>query len=59
MSNISTITRTRSVYIIEGESKITSVEHTVLIERKELDSLSDSEELDDLISERASESVDY
>ncbi|WP_462271953.1 transcriptional regulator [Methanohalophilus sp.] len=59
MSNISTITRTRSVYIIEGESKITSVEHTVLIERKELDSLSDSEELDDLISERASETVDY
>jgi putative transcriptional regulator len=59
MSNISTITRTRSVYIIEGESKTTSVEHTVLIERKELDSLSDSEELDDLISERASTTVDY
>ncbi|MBP2030568.1 putative transcriptional regulator [Methanohalophilus levihalophilus] len=53
MSSISEVTQTRSVYIIEGNSKYTSVENTVLIEKKELDSLSDSDELDTLIDERS------
>ncbi len=55
MSSISEVTQTRSVYIIEGKSKYTSVENTVLIEKKELDSLSDSDELDTLINERSKE----
>lgn len=53
MSSISEVTLTRSVYIIEGNSRYTSVENTVLIEKKELDSLSDSDELDTLINERS------
>ncbi|MDK2891876.1 transcriptional regulator [Methanohalophilus sp.] len=55
MSSISEVTLTRSVYIIEGNSKYTSVENTVLIEKNELDSLSDSDELDNLINERSKE----
>jgi putative transcriptional regulator len=53
MSSISTVTRTRSVYIIEGRSKYTSVENTILIEKKELASLSDAEDLAVLINERS------
>ena len=52
MSSISEVTMTQSVFIIEGGSKLKSVENTVLIERNELDKLSDCDELDNLILER-------
>ncbi|MBW6470067.1 MAG: transcriptional regulator, partial [Methanosarcinaceae archaeon] len=52
MSSISEVTMTQSVFIIEGHSKSESVENTVLIERTELDKLSDCDELDTLILER-------
>lgn len=52
MSSISCVTQTKSVFIINGHSKIKSVENTVLIEKKELDKLSDSQELLDFIEER-------
>ncbi|RPJ77038.1 MAG: transcriptional regulator, partial [Alphaproteobacteria bacterium] len=52
MSSISCVTHTQSVFIINGHSKIKSVENTVLIEKKELDKISDSEELLDFIEER-------
>jgi putative transcriptional regulator len=52
MSSISYVTETQSVFIINGRSKIKSVENTVLIEKKELDRISDSQELLDFMEER-------
>lgn len=52
MSSISYVTETQSVFIINGHSKIKSVENTVLIEKKELDRISDSQELLDFMEER-------
>lgn len=52
MSSISCVTQTKSVFIINGYSKIKSVENTVLIEKKELDKINDSQELLDFIEER-------
>ena len=52
MSSISSVTKTQSVFIINGYSKIKSVENTVLIEKKELDRISDSQELLNFIEER-------
>ncbi len=52
MSSISCVTETQSVFIINGHSKIKAVENTVLIEKKELDKISDSQELLDFIEER-------
>lgn len=53
MSSISDVIRTQSVFIVEGKSRYESVENTVLIERDELNSLSDSDDLETLINERA------
>lgn len=52
MSSISCVTRTKSVFIINGQIKSETVENTVLIEREELDKLSGTEELAELIDER-------
>jgi putative transcriptional regulator len=52
MSSISCVTMTKSVFIINGETKSQNVENTVLIEKRELDKLSGSEELAELIDER-------
>jgi len=52
MSSISCVTETQSVFIINGHSKIKSVENTVMIEKKELDKISDSQELLTFIEER-------
>ena len=52
MSSISCVTMTKSVFIINGQIKSETVENTVLIEKSELDKLSGSEELAELIDER-------
>ncbi|WP_091710974.1 transcriptional regulator [Methanolobus vulcani] len=52
MSSISCVTMTKSVFIINGQIKSETVENTVLIEKTELDKLSGSEELAELIDER-------
>ncbi|MCQ1536215.1 transcriptional regulator [Methanosarcina sp. KYL-1] len=52
MSSISCVTETQSVFIINGHAKIKSVENTVLIEKKELGKISDSQELLTFIEER-------
>ncbi|MDG6244532.1 MAG: transcriptional regulator [Methanolobus sp.] len=52
MSSISSVTRTKSVFIINGQIKSETVENTVLIEKRELDKLSGSDELAELIYER-------
>jgi putative transcriptional regulator len=55
MSSISCVTETQSVFIINGCAKIKSVENTVLIEKKELGKISDSQELLTFIEERKQE----
>lgn len=52
MSSISCVTRTKSVFIINGQIKSETVENTVLIEKCELDKLAGTEELAELIDER-------
>ncbi len=52
MSSISSVTRTKSVFIIDGKTKSENVLNTVLIEKRELDRLSGNEELSELIEER-------
>jgi len=52
MSSISSVTMTESVFIINGRAKVKSVENTVLIEKKELGKISDSDELLTFIEER-------
>ncbi|WP_094228464.1 transcriptional regulator [Methanolobus psychrotolerans] len=52
MSSISSVTRTKSVFIINGQIKSETVENTVLIEKRELDKLSGADELAELIDER-------
>ncbi|SFM50093.1 transcriptional regulator [Methanolobus profundi] len=52
MSSISCVTRTKSVFIINGQIKSETVENTVLIEKSELDKLAGTEELAELIDER-------
>ncbi len=56
MSSISCVTRTKSVFIINGHIKSQTVENTVLIEKCELDKLAGSEELAELIDERTKKS---
>ncbi|ABE52697.1 transcriptional regulator [Methanococcoides burtonii] len=53
MSSISNVIETQSVFIIEGKSRYKFVEDTVLIERDELNTIADSDDLDTLIHERA------
>lgn len=53
MSSISNVIDTQSVFIIEGKSRYKSVESTVLIERDELNSIADADDLDTLIHERS------
>jgi putative transcriptional regulator len=52
MSSISMVTKTQSVFIINGRTRTEHVDSTVLIEKKELDSLLGTEDLVTLIDER-------
>ena len=54
MSSISQVVGTRSVYFVDEASR-ESVEGTVIIRREEARGIDDSDELDDLIRERATE----
>ncbi len=52
MSSLGTVTRTRSVYVVERATR-DSVEDTALIEREEIAAIDDPDDLRDLIRERA------
>ncbi|ELY93788.1 hypothetical protein C483_03894 [Natrialba hulunbeirensis JCM 10989] len=52
MSSIGQVTRTRSVYVVD-RAKQESVDGTALVEREELENLRDTDELRDVIRERA------
>ncbi|CAI48751.1 cro/C1 family transcription regulator [Natronomonas pharaonis DSM 2160] len=52
MSSVGHVTRTRSVYVVDS-TKRDSVDGTALIEREEFERIHDSDELENLIRERA------
>ncbi|QLD85321.1 transcriptional regulator [Natronomonas halophila] len=52
MSSVGEVTRTRSVYVVD-RARQDSVEGTALIEREEIEHITDPDELEDLIRERA------
>ncbi|MEF8807912.1 transcriptional regulator [Natronomonas sp.] len=52
MSSVGEVTRTRSVYVVD-RARQDSVEGTALIERGEIEHITDPDELEDLIRERA------
>lgn len=52
MSSISTVTETHSVFIVDGKVKSTNIGETILVEKRELDQVKDTEEFIDLVEER-------
>jgi putative transcriptional regulator len=52
MSSVGEVTRTRSVYVVD-RARQDAVEGTALIEREEIEGITDSDELEDLIRERS------
>ncbi|WP_336134901.1 transcriptional regulator [Natronomonas amylolytica] len=52
MSSVGEVTRTRSVYVVD-RARQDSVKGTALIEREEIERITDPDELEDLIRERA------
>ncbi|MCR3882812.1 transcriptional regulator [Methanotrichaceae archaeon M04Ac] len=52
MSSLSIITKTRSVVIVDGETKVERVEETAVIEARELETIDKTSEFADLMSEK-------
>lgn len=52
MSSLSSVARTHSAVIVEGEAKLECVEETAIIEKKELEGIYDPVEFEDLVREK-------
>lgn len=52
MSSLSIVTKTRSAVIVDGEVKMERIEETAIIEKKELESIYETSEFEDLIWEK-------
>lgn len=52
MSSLSSVARTRSAVIVEGETKLERVEETAIIEKRELEGIYDPIEFEDLVLEK-------
>ncbi|HNX09349.1 MAG TPA: transcriptional regulator [Methanothrix sp.] len=52
MSSLSSVARTKSVVIVDGETKIECIEETALIERRELEEIDRTREFKDLVAEK-------
>jgi len=52
MSSLSSVARTKSVVIVDGETKIECIEETALIERRELEEMDRTREFKDLVAEK-------
>lgn len=52
MSSLSSVAGTRSAVIVEGESKIERIDETAIIEKRELESIGDPYEFEDLMIEK-------
>jgi putative transcriptional regulator len=55
VSSLSQVTRTKSVFVVEGTSKYQQIDHTVLIAKDELKRIRDPEEFSSVMEERAKE----
>ncbi|MDD1748790.1 MAG: transcriptional regulator [Methanothrix sp.] len=52
MSSLSAVARTKSVVIVDGETKLECIEETALIEKRELESIDRTREFEDLVAEK-------
>lgn len=52
MSSLSTVARTQSAVIVEGESRVECIGDTAIIEKRELDTISRTSEFEDLVLEK-------
>jgi putative transcriptional regulator len=54
MSSLSSIAKTKSVVIVDGETKLECIEETALIEKRELEEIDRTREFEDLVAEKQS-----
>ncbi|MCU0638037.1 MAG: transcriptional regulator [Methanothrix sp.] len=54
MSSLSSVAKTKSVVIVDGETKIECIQETALIEKRELESIDATGEFEDLVAEKQS-----
>ena len=52
MSSLSAVARTKSVVIVDGETKVECIEETALIEKRELETIDETQEFEDLVLEK-------
>jgi putative transcriptional regulator len=52
MSSLSAVARTKSVVIVDGETKLECIEETALIEKRELEGIDRTREFEDLVAEK-------
>jgi putative transcriptional regulator len=52
MSSLSAVARTKSVVIVDGETKLECIEETVLIEKRELETIDQTRDFEDLVIEK-------
>ncbi|MDD3975020.1 MAG: transcriptional regulator, partial [Methanothrix soehngenii] len=54
MSSLSSVARTKSVVIVDGETKLECIEETALIEKRELEDIDETRDFEDLVAEKKS-----
>jgi len=52
MSSLSSVARTKSVVIVDGETKLECIDETALIEKRELETIDQTREFEDLVLEK-------
>jgi|SRR5664280_2672124 len=52
MSSLSAVARTKSVVIVDGETKLECIEETALIEKRELETIDQTRDFEDLVLEK-------
>lgn len=52
MSSLSSVARTKSVVIVDGETKLECIDETALIEKRELEDIDQAREFEDLVAEK-------
>jgi putative transcriptional regulator len=52
MSSLSAVARTKSVVIVDGETKLECIEETALIEKRELETIDQTRDFEDLVMEK-------
>ena len=52
MSSLSAVAKTKSVVIVDGETKLECIEETAIIEKRELETIGQTQEFEDLVREK-------